>query len=147
MTKTALYRHFNAKGQLLYVGISDCLSARDKHHVHTSHWHDLVTYTETQWCLSREHALDLERVAIRHERPKYNVAHSKPVEKKPAFPDLLSEIERTRSITGLSKPDFGRAVLNDPRLVYDMEQGRELRRATEARVREKMAGLKAEASA
>ena len=67
------------------------------------------------------------------------------MEKPVVHTDLLDEITSLMAATGLSKPDFGRAVLNDPRLVYDMEQGRELRRATEAKVREKMVALKASA--
>ncbi len=73
MTRTALYRHFDADGVLLYVGITDCLSQRDRQHAASSGWHAKVVRTETQWCLSREHAADLERVAVKHEKPLHNV--------------------------------------------------------------------------
>lgn len=76
MTRTALYRHFDADGALLYVGITDCLPERDKHHTATSSWHGQVHKTETQWCLSRGHALALERVAIQYEGPAHNKAGS-----------------------------------------------------------------------
>lgn len=74
MPRTALYRHFDAEGRLLYVGISECLGERDRQHAATAHWHGDVARTETQWCLSREHALALERVAIQFEAPAHNVA-------------------------------------------------------------------------
>jgi hypothetical protein len=79
MTRTALYRHFDASGCLLYVGITDCLSERDKQHRATAHWHNDVHSTTTEWCLSRDHALALERVAIQFEGPLHNKMHSMPV--------------------------------------------------------------------
>ena len=75
MTRTALYRHYDAAGSLLYVGITDCLSERDKQHRANAHWHGDVHRTETEWCLSRDHASALERVAIQFEGPLHNVAH------------------------------------------------------------------------
>lgn len=78
MSRTALYRHFDAEGCLLYVGISDCLSERDKQHAATAHWHESVEKTETEWCICRDHALALERVAITYERPLHNIKHNFP---------------------------------------------------------------------
>lgn len=73
MTRTALYRHYDAEGQLLYVGISDCLSERDKQHAATSHWHARVSKTTTIWYDTRLDALAAEREAIRHEKPMHNI--------------------------------------------------------------------------
>lgn len=80
MSRTALYRHFDGSGRLLYVGITDCLHERDRQHAATKRWHADVVRTETQWCLSREHAADLERVAIKHEAPLHNVTLVRAVE-------------------------------------------------------------------
>jgi hypothetical protein len=77
MTRCALYRHYDADNRLLYVGVTDCLSVRDRQHAATAVWHDKVARTETQWCLSRAHALALEAVAIVHEGPLYNVVHAR----------------------------------------------------------------------
>lgn len=77
MKRTALYRHYDAEGRLLYVGISDCLSARDKQHVATSRWHEQVARTETEWHPSRDEALDCERRAIINEVPQHNVQFAK----------------------------------------------------------------------
>ena len=72
MSKTALYRHFDAEGQLLYVGITCGMSNRDRRHAQKSDWHDQVVRTETEWLPSRGHALALEKVAIQHELPPHN---------------------------------------------------------------------------
>lgn len=78
MARTALYRHFDADGLLLYVGISDALSARDRQHAAASSWHDQVRRTQTEWLDTREHALALEAVAIAFECPVYNLKRSNP---------------------------------------------------------------------
>lgn len=77
MTRTALYRHYNATGALLYVGISDCLSARDKQHAATAHWHGAVARTETEWCEDRPEAEAAERSAILQESPLHNKRNAK----------------------------------------------------------------------
>jgi hypothetical protein len=109
MTRTALYRHFDAAGALLYVGISDALSERDRHHRATAHWHSQVHRTETEWCLSREHALALEAVAIRFEKPAHNIRHkqSEPVPGSDFSPTDLLNIWPSR-----------RDVFDDARAVY-----------------------------
>lgn len=73
--RTALYRHYSADGQLLYVGISDCLSERDKQHAATSIWHDQVTSSRVEWHDSRSIAVAAERRAIRDESPRFNSMH------------------------------------------------------------------------
>jgi hypothetical protein len=50
-------------------------------------------------------------------------------------PDLLAEIEAFRAQHGMSKSAFGEAALGDPRFLFDLESGRELRRKTIGRVR------------
>lgn len=78
MARTALYRHFDAADRLIYVGISDCLSARDKQHAVTAHWHGSVKRTETTWHADRRAALVAEWEAIRDESPIYNVRRAPP---------------------------------------------------------------------
>jgi excinuclease UvrABC nuclease subunit len=78
VTRCALYRHYDADNRLVYVGVSDVLSARDRQHASHSPWHDKVARTETQWCIDRAHALALERVAIAHEEPMHNVVYARP---------------------------------------------------------------------
>lgn len=50
-------------------------------------------------------------------------------------PDLLAEINAHCADTGTSKSAFGVAAVGDPRFVFDLETGRELRRKTMLRVR------------
>lgn len=76
MSKTALYRHFDKDGELLYVGIAKSLAARTEQHSGKSEWFDEVATTETQYFDSRKEALVAETTAIRAERPKHNKLHN-----------------------------------------------------------------------
>lgn len=91
--KTALYRHFDADGTLLYVGVSDCLSTRDKQHAATSHWHDEVCLTKTEWLIDRTTALKKERAAISAEKPRHNIR-------------FASAISASESLSDLAPPDI-----------------------------------------
>ena len=53
-------------------------------------------------------------------------------------PDLIAEIAEFCDRQSMSKSAFGHAALGDPRLVFDLEAGRELRRRTVERVRDFM---------
>jgi len=70
-----LYRHFDADGNLLYVGVSLGAVARLSQHK-TSPWFGQIKTVEIQQCSNREQALDLETAAVRSENPKYNIAKS-----------------------------------------------------------------------
>jgi len=72
---TALYRHFNAAGELLYVGIS--LSAINRLSQHkSSGWSGEIIKVEIEHFESRMLAKDAEEKAIKLEKPKYNKAHN-----------------------------------------------------------------------
>jgi hypothetical protein len=73
-----LYRHFNAAGELLYVGISISAMARLGQHVDVSPWAKDITTVTIETLPSREEALAAERVAIKTEHPKFNIKHNKP---------------------------------------------------------------------
>ena len=53
-------------------------------------------------------------------------------------PELLADIEAHCASHGLAKSAFGEAALGDPKLVFDVERGRELRRKTIGRIRHYM---------
>jgi predicted GIY-YIG superfamily endonuclease len=76
---TQLYRHFDAKGELLYVGISLSTMARLSQHRETSAWFRSITRVDIQEYPSREAALHAEREAIRAEKPRHNIQHACPV--------------------------------------------------------------------
>lgn len=79
---TALYRHYDSAGRLLYIGISLSAAARLAQHVQGSEWaRDIASMTVEQWP-TRAAAAEAERAAIQAERPMWNRAHNGT--KKPA---------------------------------------------------------------
>jgi len=72
-----LYRHFDADGVLLYIGISGAESWRRKEHAKKSPWFPEVARTTTETVIGRVEALKVERAAIQAENPKYNKAGRK----------------------------------------------------------------------
>lgn len=60
--------------------------------------------------------------------------------------DLLAEIDAYCAASGLTRSKFGTDALNDPRFVFDLEAGRECRRATIQRALEFMKRLPKEAA-
>lgn len=70
---TALYRLYDADGQLLYVGISADLRGRFSQHASTKPWWGEVGRKTVTWQESRAAALAAEAESIAAERPKYNI--------------------------------------------------------------------------
>lgn len=56
-------------------------------------------------------------------------------------PVTYMTVSRACRIHGIAPSRFGRSAIGDPRLIFDMRDGRTLRSATEARVRQFIAGL------
>jgi hypothetical protein len=77
-TRTALYRHYDTDGHLLYVGISFHPYARGKHHARTSPWIDQASYFIGEWFDTWEDAKRAESKAIIKERPLHNVQEALP---------------------------------------------------------------------
>lgn len=69
--RTALYRHFDAEGVLLYVGISRSAAARLASH-EQSNWDQQIARVDVQWFENRAAALRAERKAIATEKPRHN---------------------------------------------------------------------------
>lgn len=65
--KTALYRHFDEDGVLLYVGISANPWRRQDRHTDTSEWIEKSQKFELSWFEDRLSALKAEAMAIRPE--------------------------------------------------------------------------------
>lgn len=72
----ALYRHFDANGDLLYVGISDTPALREQQHRDRSPWFPLVAKSTHRWFDTRSAAASAEREAIRAEGPIFNRTHN-----------------------------------------------------------------------
>lgn len=71
----ALYRFYGDEG-LLYVGISSNVGTRWKGHTREKPWWAEVTHATIEHYEDRDSALVAETVAIKSERPKYNVAQA-----------------------------------------------------------------------
>lgn len=74
--QTALYRHFDATGALLYIGISLNAVARLAQHRRDAHWFASIARIDVQWHPSRSEAEAAEREAIVAERPLHNITHA-----------------------------------------------------------------------
>lgn len=74
MSKTALYRHFNADGVLLYVGISLNAVQRLSQHRFGAKWFVQISRVDVEWLDDRASALAAEAIAIAQEDPVWNMA-------------------------------------------------------------------------
>lgn len=77
--RTALYRYFDADGELLYIGISNDPDFRWKAHLYGSGrnaWPKQAARRTIEWCDARAEALKAEEAAIKAERPLYNEKHN-----------------------------------------------------------------------
>jgi len=70
--RTAVYRLYDAEGELLYVGATRNPRARLKHHALRKKWWPEVRKNDVQWHPGRPEALRAEAEAIRCEMPRYN---------------------------------------------------------------------------
>lgn len=73
---TALYRQFNASGDLLYIGIALDPFKRLLQHHRGSEWTSEQMTMTTEWYPSRQAALRAEKAAIIAESPSWNIVHN-----------------------------------------------------------------------
>lgn len=73
MDRVALYRHFDASGHLLYVGITRDTMRRLCQHEDRSRWMHRVARIEVEWFDDRSSALGAESRAIVDEHPMFNL--------------------------------------------------------------------------
>lgn len=74
MSRTALYRHFDSGGLLLYVGISLDTIRRTQQHKHGARWFERIGRIDIEWHPTRPAALAAEAIAIARECPECNLA-------------------------------------------------------------------------
>jgi len=86
---TQLYRHFDAQGRLLYVGISLSAVARLTQHRNSSDWYSQISRVEIQKFDTRLEAEGAEWEAIQKENPIHNIIGNKPTSR-------LSKFEREK---------------------------------------------------
>jgi hypothetical protein len=68
----ALYRHFAASGQLLYVGVSENVERRNAEHARSSPWWKDVVQSEVEYFGTTIEALAAESRAVAAEAPLHN---------------------------------------------------------------------------
>jgi hypothetical protein len=68
----ACYRHYNAAGELLYVGVTASTGKRDSGHKSGSEWFGEIVRSECTYFATRREALVFEAACIIVDEPKYN---------------------------------------------------------------------------
>lgn len=69
--KTALYRHFDAEGALMYIGVTGDPERRLSEHVKAGKWP--IASVSVEWILNTHGPVAVERRAIIEENPKHNI--------------------------------------------------------------------------
>jgi predicted GIY-YIG superfamily endonuclease len=72
--KAVLYRHLDAGGKLLYVGVSNNLLERLTTHRSQAHWFDRITCIRLEHFDTWDEAVAAETKAFHEEMPEYNIA-------------------------------------------------------------------------
>lgn len=75
---TALYRHYNTHGQLLYIGISLSAINRTKLHSYKAPWYEQISHIKIEKLPTRKAALEAEKMAVKNERPLHNKLKGRP---------------------------------------------------------------------
>lgn len=121
-----LYRHFDAEGRLLYVGISLSAVFRLSQHKSVSHWVPEIARVTIENFPSREDAIKAERAAIRSEKPLHNKAHARIVSAyAPAKrPETPAELRAARKSLGLTQGQLAGVLGVRQATVSDWERGK-----------------------
>ncbi|MBV8664654.1 MAG: helix-turn-helix domain-containing protein [Hyphomicrobiales bacterium] len=80
---TQLYRHFDAEGRLLYVGISLAALTRLAQHKERSHWFAAIATVTIETFATREDAIQAETLAIQTEAPRFNIKMAQGADEDP----------------------------------------------------------------
>ena len=71
-----LYRHYDAAGDLLYVGMTLYVCSRQKDHLQKAEWANSIYQIVIEPFVSREELIKAEAYAIKTEYPKFNKMHN-----------------------------------------------------------------------
>jgi len=69
----AVYRIYNAKENMIYVGVTNDVLMRIAQHRRDKHWRDEITVVHLDWCETRSEALAIENMLIESFKPIYNL--------------------------------------------------------------------------
>lgn len=92
--RTALYRHYDDRGVLLYVGIAHNPNDRAESHRRSSRWAKFSVEMSVEWLDTRPDALAAESSAIHAERPVFNVSGSSREVREMALEYLFDRLDR-----------------------------------------------------
>lgn len=121
--QTDLYRHFDASGRLLYVGVSLSAIGRLRQHRRESHWSSEVATVMIEKFPTRADALRAERNAIIRENPKHNTIRRP---ERPTLAESMRSIESTLAamsadeVSALSE-QFVAVIRNNPEIEWFRE--------------------------
>lgn len=108
MSRTALYRHYDAEGRLLYVGVSTDPNRRQLYHQSKADWIGLSVKVDVEWHRTRSAALASEAKAIFEESPVYNLQHADKTGVK--YAATGHRIKSMRVASGMSQADFAKRL-------------------------------------
>lgn len=103
MTGTDLYRHYDSRSELLYVGISLSAVARLSQHKLHAHWFTDIRRVEIERFDTPDRARAAERKAIKGEKPKHNIAHRIIVRPKPKKRTHIDAADIIKAFGGVTK--------------------------------------------
>lgn len=104
---TDLYRHFDSKGVLLYVGISLYAIHRLSQHKKTAHWFEDLVRVDIEKFPSRRLASWAEYNAIQNENPLWNIQRKA----KRSNAQISAQIEKEAKVEAKSLARLSRELL------------------------------------
>lgn len=99
--ETCLYRHFDRRSNLLYVGVSLNALKRLMQHREVSGWFGEIHRVEIERFATRQEALSAERNAISGENPRHNIKRPKP--KIPTRVEVIVKAEAQKILFRLTE--------------------------------------------
>lgn len=106
----AVYSYYDEQDIPLYIGVAANVKSRQRSHVVGSAWMEFAARSVISRYSSRTEALKAEGVAIRAERPLFNVQHNNTVGARLRLIKYLTEHERTDLIPLIRWPAAVRQV-------------------------------------
>lgn len=129
MTRTAVYRHFDDQGRLLYVGLSADPKRRTYEHSSRSDWALEIARMDAVWFPTRELAQAAEEKAIKEESPLHNIMlcktaifkHMASLNKAPRGPG--KSFKAWLRARGIKQIDAARAMGESPQFICNVANG------------------------
>lgn len=109
MKQHVLYRHYDSKDVLLYVGISNSFFERLCGHRNHSHWFERIAYIKLSHFENQKAVLDAEKRAIKSEKPLFNAQHSEILKIKP---NPVYTIKKISEKSGINRRTLYRMIEN-----------------------------------